>query len=149
MKQAVAGLIINQDLKLVVVSRKFDLTDFGTPGGKKEDGETLKQALIREVKEETNLDVKKSKFFFKDVCKSKKSGTDYEVVTYLCLASGNISTQEAGKVCLIDYPWKSLFYKENREKSSFHDYNTKLINKLFSMTLRSDTSLKMWLSEIQ
>jgi A/G-specific adenine glycosylase len=37
------------------------------PGGKIEKGETDKQALIREVKEELNVDVDKAKFFLKTV----------------------------------------------------------------------------------
>lgn len=59
-KLVVGGVIINDENKCLILSRKID--DFmggidEIPSGKLEKGETLSEAIIREVKEETNLDV--------------------------------------------------------------------------------------------
>jgi ADP-ribose pyrophosphatase YjhB (NUDIX family) len=56
MKQAVVA-IIKKDNKILSISRRHDLTKFGLIGGKVDYGETLEQALIREVKEESNIDI--------------------------------------------------------------------------------------------
>lgn len=59
-KLVVGGVIINDEKKCLILSRKAD--DFmggidEIPSGKLEKDETLFEALIREVKEESNLDV--------------------------------------------------------------------------------------------
>ena len=59
-KLVVGGIVRNQSNQYLILSRKKD--DFmggidEIPSGKLEVGETLFEALIREVKEETNLDV--------------------------------------------------------------------------------------------
>ena len=59
MKQGVNAIILN-DKDEVMLLRRADGKFKGCltmPGGKVEDGETLSEAMIREVKEETNLDV--------------------------------------------------------------------------------------------
>lgn len=53
MKQAVCVLIPNEFGNVLCVSRKDDITDWGLPGGKVEDGELLVHAAIRETAEET------------------------------------------------------------------------------------------------
>ena len=59
MPKASCVLLIDKINKLFLsVSLKTDKTDFNLPGGKVEKSETFKQAAIREMKEETGLNIK-------------------------------------------------------------------------------------------
>ncbi|MFX0105236.1 MAG: NUDIX domain-containing protein, partial [Candidatus Hodarchaeota archaeon] len=57
--QAVDAIIEDGNGKIVLIKRKYPPFQgfYALPGGSVEKGEKLKEALIREVKEETNLDV--------------------------------------------------------------------------------------------
>jgi len=57
-------VILNDKGKVCLVSRKEDHTDFGLPGGKLDGDETYEEAAIREVKEETGLDIKNLTMIF-------------------------------------------------------------------------------------
>ncbi len=56
-KTSVCVLLQNEAGEYLAVSRKYDKNLFGLPGGKLDDGETLEEAIVRETKEETNLDI--------------------------------------------------------------------------------------------
>ena len=58
----VASLIIN-DKGDILLFKSTKWQDWVTPGGHVELGETLKQAVIRETKEETNLDIETTDIF--------------------------------------------------------------------------------------
>lgn len=66
-KKAVVGLIRNEEQKLLLI-RPSDKKNFGRfqnawypPGGHVQEGETEKAAIVREIKEELNLDTKPRK----------------------------------------------------------------------------------------
>ncbi len=63
----VAGIIYNQDkTEIYITKRKEDAHQGGLwefPGGKLEQGETIEQALFRELKEEINIEVGNSSVF--------------------------------------------------------------------------------------
>lgn len=55
-KAAVAVIILNEENK-VLLQKRADVRRWGIPSGHIEIGETVAEAAIREVKEETNLDI--------------------------------------------------------------------------------------------
>lgn len=55
--EAVQIVIVNSEGLVCLVSRKHDHNDFGLIGGKVDEGETPRQAAIRECKEETGIKI--------------------------------------------------------------------------------------------
>ncbi len=91
---AVFALIINGD-KILSVSRKNNHADFGLPGGKLDPGEGFKEALIREVMEETGLLVTAMEPVYGAYCGTEGIHKVHWTMTYLCRVSGEINTKEA------------------------------------------------------
>lgn len=92
MKKAVCLLVEDPDCfvfkgepdSYVVVSRPTEPEVFGLPGGKEEKGETAEQAMVRECKEETGveLDISKLTRVYEGVCKGKGPEDTYMVTTF-------------------------------------------------------------------
>ncbi|MDO8554908.1 MAG: NUDIX hydrolase [Candidatus Micrarchaeota archaeon] len=82
------GVII-QDNKIVLIKRGFEpfKGQWAVPGGRIEDNETAEQCLIREMKEETNLDVVPLKLIgvYSD---PKRDPRGIIVASYLCKVVG-------------------------------------------------------------
>ena len=57
MKPTGACVILTKEDKILGVTRKYNHSDWGLPGGKLDPGETALEAIVREAKEETGLDI--------------------------------------------------------------------------------------------
>jgi 8-oxo-dGTP diphosphatase len=113
-KLAAVALIFNEDKsKLLGVSRKDNSKLFGLPGGKVDVGESMYEGVIREVREETGINLNSaSPIFIRE---------DGEFVAAVYLATdydGEVSTKEAGVVAWITF--------EDLKQGAFSEYNTKL-----------------------
>jgi len=87
-KIGVTALIYDEFGRILMISRKHDHNDFGLVGGKVDPGETLEQAIIREVKEETNLDVTYCRPYF------TRDDGEYEATTFLCNYTGELVAEK-------------------------------------------------------
>jgi 8-oxo-dGTP pyrophosphatase MutT (NUDIX family) len=116
-KLAVCALIFRESGKILGVSRKDNPNAFGLVGGKVDPGETPEEALIRETKEETGLDVIKYKKIF------ERTDGDFKCFTYLCAVKGEIGTYEKGVVK--EVTWDELF------NGPFGKYNRELHKSLY------------------
>ena len=64
----VGGLILNESNQILLIKTNKWSGLYGTPGGKVDYGESLENALKREIKEETNLTIKDIQFVFYQDC---------------------------------------------------------------------------------
>jgi len=114
---SVTALIFNSEGLVLAVSRKNDSNDFGLIGGKVDQGEWPEQAIIREVKEETGLNVIDMEQVYDRV---DAPGGEKVCRCFLIKSfSGEISTKEAGVVKWVDY--------DILTKGTFGYYNINLL----------------------
>ena len=117
MKQAVCILIVDDIKNLFLsVSLKEDHSDMNMPGGKVEPNESLIEASIREVKEETGFDVYNLEFMYQGADKN------FNVVTYYTNDfKGKLATQENHVV-----RWLPLIHLTKSKQ--WTEYNTIIYN---------------------
>lgn len=117
-----ASALILKGKKIFLVKRS-DYTDvfplhWGAPGGRAEGDETAKQVVVREVKEETSLEFKPAKLFF------RSSYKDRDRHQFFGEWSGEVKLQDEE---LTDWNWFS--YEEALKLDLAFDYR-EVIKKL-------------------
>jgi len=75
------GILIENEKILLVQQRLSEKRGWSLPGGKMEHGETLEAGLMREMKEETGLDVRIERLLY--VCDVEASGRKLLHITFL------------------------------------------------------------------
>lgn len=85
----VTGILIENNKILLVKQRVSEKRNWSLPGGKLEQGETLEQGIIREMKEETGLDVEIIRLLY--LCDVSASDNTLLHITFLLKrVAGNI-----------------------------------------------------------
>lgn len=82
----VTGILIENDEILLVQQKVSDKRNWSLPGGRLERGETVQQGLVREMKEETGLDVKILRMLY--VCDVEASEYTVLHITFLLKSAG-------------------------------------------------------------
>ena len=80
MQVRVTGILI-EDEKVLLVNQKVSNRNWSLPGGRVENGETLEEAMIREMREETGLEVKIKKLLY--VCDKPDASPSLLHITFL------------------------------------------------------------------
>lgn len=123
MRKAAVMLIIENG-RILSISRRYDQTKFGLPGGKLEPNEASEVAAIRETLEETGVKVSKCIHIFRrEELSDRPGGEDFITDCYYALEwSGIPQDSEEGKV-----EWLSE-QELIGNKGAFADYNTKTLS---------------------
>jgi len=126
MRHAAVMLIINREGKILAVSRRYDSSKFGLPGGKLEEGESTSDAARRETLEETGVKVTACDLIYTRVEKKHNdSGEDFNTHCFYATEfddSGLVKSSEEGTV-----KWMSSSELTSMEHGAFPDYNSKTI----------------------
>ena len=107
---SVVAVIRNQAGKYLVLKRsEREIAYPGMytfPGGKVEDNDTVEETLVKEAKEEANLDLKPGKILLKDKSFIRPDEQTVKVFSYLCEVEG-VSGLKISED-FTDYKWVSL-----------------------------------------
>lgn len=138
-KAAVSLVLMTPSLQVVRVSRKYDHTNFGLPGGKVELGESITDALVRETKEEIGFDLvyDKTKHPMIYAAYTKNGYMNY---TFLAIVNeseiSNLSTTEPHVIETC--PLATLGLDEG---SSFQEYNLHVAHTIAILLQNSNKDL--------
>ncbi len=112
-------LIVNYDGRIVLIERKKPPYGWALPGGKHEEGETVEDAAIRELNEETNLEAKTLKQFH--VYSDPKRDPRWHAISvvFTCEGQGELKPQSDAKKITTITMEELPFWKE---KLAFDHY---------------------------
>lgn len=129
MKQAVC-VLIPRGREFLSICRRGDNTKWGIPGGKVDPGETNVQAAVREIKEETNIDLDAEHLIpiYSGAC---YGDVNFWVTTYLYrgeILPDQIKAEEGFEIDV-----KHMLLLCDHDVSPFANYNTEVFAALTSL----------------
>lgn len=110
LQDGAAAIIVNENGQVLLQSRA-DRDKWGLPGGCQELGERFQDTIIREVKEETNLDVNEENLELLDIVSGATRRNDYP--------NGDVVINNTALYCVNKYSGKLQWDKESKEMRFF------------------------------
>lgn len=110
LQDGAAAIIINNNGQILLQSRA-DRDRWGLPGGCQELGERFQDTVIREVKEETNLDVKEEDLELIDIVSGASRRNDYP--------NGDVVINNTALYCIKNYSGELKWDSESKEMRFF------------------------------
>ena len=110
LQDGAAAVIINKNGQILLQSRA-DNDRWGLPGGCQELGERFQETIIREIKEETNLDVKEEDLELIDVVSGVSRRNDYP--------NGDVVINNTALYCVRNYSGELKWDTESKEIKFF------------------------------
>lgn len=105
-----AVIIVNEEGQ-ILMQRRTDNDKWGLPGGCQEVGETFEEVAIREVKEESNLDIKEEDLIFITVVSGSSRRNSYP--------NGNVVFNNTALFVTTHYSGELKWDKESKEMKFF------------------------------
>ena len=110
LQDGAAAIIVNENGQILLQSRA-DRDRWGLPGGCQELGERFQDTVIREIKEETNLDVKEEDLELIDIVSGASRRNDYP--------NGDVVINNMALYCIRKYSGELKWDSESKEMRFF------------------------------
>lgn len=110
LQDGAAAIIVNEQGQILLQSRA-DRDKWGLPGGCQELGERFQDTIIREVKEETNLDVNEEDLELIDIVSGASRRNDYP--------NGDVVINNTALYCIRNYSGELKWDTESKEMKFF------------------------------
>lgn len=106
-----AAIVIVNKQGQILLQRRADRDKWGLPGGCQELGERFQDTVIRETKEETNLNIKEEDLVLIDIVSGKSRRNEYP--------NGDVVINNTVLYCTKNYSGKLKWDKESKEMRFF------------------------------
>lgn len=110
LQDGAAAIIVNENNQILLQSRS-DRDKWGLPGGCQELGERFQDTIIREIKEETNLDVSEDDLELLDIVSGATRRNDYP--------NGDVVINNTALYCIKKYSGELKWDTESKEMKFF------------------------------
>lgn len=110
LQDGAAAVIVNKKGQILLQNRA-DRNKWGLPGGCQELGERFQDTIIREVKEETNLDVKEEDLELIDIISGMSRKNEY--------SNGDVVINNTALYCIKNYSGELKWEEESKEMKFF------------------------------
>ncbi len=110
LQDGAAAIIVNDKDQILLQSRA-DRDKWGLPGGCQELGERFQDTIIREIKEETNLDVKEEDLELLDIVSGSTRRNDYP--------NGDVVINNTALYCVKNYSGELRWDSESKDMKFF------------------------------
>ncbi|CCY88466.1 nTP pyrophosphohydrolase including oxidative damage repair enzyme [Mycoplasma sp. CAG:956] len=111
LQDGAAAIIVNDKGQILLQSRA-DRDKWGLPGGCQELGERFQDTVIREIKEETNLDVNEEDLELIDMVSGSSRRNDY--------SNGDVVINNTALYCVRNYSGELKWDSESKNMKFFH-----------------------------